>query len=104
MNQVKIYDTTLRDGSQGEGISYSVMDKVRIAQELDMLGVHFIEGGWPGSNPKDMDFFLRMSKVKLVNSRLAAFSMTRRLNMKAKEDPNIKSLVKSQADVITIVG
>ncbi|MDD5665476.1 MAG: citramalate synthase, partial [Candidatus Omnitrophica bacterium] len=72
MNQVKIYDTTLRDGSQGEGISYSVTDKVRIAQELDMLGVHFIEGGWPGSNPKDMEFFLRMSKVKLVNSKLAA--------------------------------
>lgn len=104
MNQVKIYDTTLRDGSQGEGISYSVTDKVRIAQELDMLGVHFIEGGWPGSNPKDMEFFLRMSKVKLVNSKLAAFSMTRRLNMKAKEDPNIKALVKSQAEVITIVG
>ncbi|MDD5665384.1 MAG: citramalate synthase, partial [Candidatus Omnitrophica bacterium] len=74
------------------------------AQELDMLGVHFIEGGWPGSNPKDMEFFLRMSKVKLVNSKLAAFSMTRRLNMKAKEDPNIKALVKSQAEVITIVG
>lgn len=104
MNQVKIYDTTLRDGSQGEGISYSVTDKVRIARELDMLGIHFIEGGWPGSNPKDMEFFLRMSKVKLDNAKLAAFSMTRRLHMKAKEDPNIKALVKSQASIITIVG
>jgi 2-isopropylmalate synthase len=57
MSQVKLYDTTLRDGAQGEGISYSVMDKVRIAQELDNLGIHYIEGGWPGSNPKDMEFY-----------------------------------------------
>jgi len=104
MPKVKIYDTTLRDGAQGEGISYSVMDKVSIAKELDMLGVHYIEGGWPGSNPKDMEFYLKMSKVRLKNSKLAAFSMTRRLNSKASDDPNIKSLVKSQAKIITIVG
>ena len=59
MSKVKLYDTTLRDGAQGEGISYSVMDKIRIAQELDKLGIHYIEGGWPGSNPKDMEFYLK---------------------------------------------
>ncbi len=104
MRQIKLYDTTLRDGSQGEGISYSVMDKIRIAKELDMLGIHYIEGGWPGSNPKDMEFFLKMRETHLNNSQLAAFSMTRRLNTKAKEDPNIKSLIKSGAKIITIVG
>jgi 2-isopropylmalate synthase len=104
MKEIKIYDTTLRDGSQGEGISFSVMDKIRIAKELDMLGVHYIEGGWPGSNPKDMEFFLKMAKIQLKSSQLTAFSMTRRLNTKAEEDPNIKSLVKSGAKIITIVG
>lgn len=104
MPEVKIYDTTLRDGAQGEGISYSVTDKVRIAQELDMLGVHFIEGGWPGSNPKDMEFFNRMSKTRLNCSKLVAFSMTRRPGIKASEDSNIKALVKSGAKIIAIVG
>ncbi|MDO8662620.1 MAG: citramalate synthase [Candidatus Omnitrophota bacterium] len=104
MLKVKIYDTTLRDGAQGEGISYSVMDKISIAKELDLLGIQYIEGGWPGSNPKDMEFFLKMSKVSLQNSGLCAFSMTRRLNTKAEDDPNIKSLLKSQVKIITIVG
>ena len=104
MPKVKLYDTTLRDGAQGEGISYSVMDKVSIAKELDLLGVQYIEGGWPGSNPKDMEFYLKMSKLRLKNSQLTAFSMTRRLNTKASLDPNIRSLVKSQAKIITIVG
>ena len=104
MSEIKLYDTTLRDGSQGEGISYSVVDKVRIAQELDNLGIHYIEGGWPGSNPKDMAFFLRMSKKPLKNSQLVAFSMTRRPNSSAADDPNIKALIKSQVKVIAIVG
>jgi len=104
MLKVKLYDTTLRDGAQGEGISYSVMDKVSIAKELDMLGIQYIEGGWPGANPKDMEFYLKMSKLKLKNSQLTAFSMTRRLNTKARLDPNIKSLIKSQVKIITIVG
>lgn len=104
MREVKLYDTTLRDGAQGEGISYSVMDKIRIAEELDMLGIHYIEGGWPGSNPKDMEFFLAMSKRRLKNSVLVAFSMTRRPNIKAAEDANLKALIKSQAPIITIVG
>ncbi len=104
MYKVWLYDTTLRDGSQGEGISYSVSDKVRIAQELDKLGVHFIEGGWPGSNPKDMEFFVKMAKKRLHNSKLAAFSMTRRPNIKASQDNNIEDLVRSGAEIITIVG
>ncbi|MFA5411211.1 MAG: citramalate synthase [Candidatus Omnitrophota bacterium] len=104
MSEVKLYDTTLRDGAQGEGISYSVMDKIRICQELDKLGIHYIEGGWPGSNPKDMEFFLKMSKKRLKNSQLTAFSMTRRPHTRAEEDANLKALVKSQAKVITIVG
>jgi 2-isopropylmalate synthase len=104
MPEIKLYDTTLRDGSQGEGISYSVMDKVRIAQELDSLGVHYIEGGWPGSNPKDMEFYLKMSKQPLKNSQLVAFSMTRRPGTLAAADANIKALIKSQVKVITIVG
>jgi 2-isopropylmalate synthase len=104
MKNVKLYDTTLRDGSQAEGVSYSVMDKIRIAEELDKVGIHFIEGGWPGSNPKDREFFLKISRSKLKNSQIAAFSMTRRPNISASEDSNLKALLKSNAQVITIVG
>lgn len=104
MPKMKLYDTTLRDGSQGEGISYSVMDKIRIAQELDMLGVHYIEGGWPGSNPKDMEFFLKMAKTRLKTSQLVAFGSTRKANSKASEDSNLKSILKSQTKVVTIFG
>jgi len=104
MPKVFIYDTTLRDGSQGEGISYSVTDKIRIAQELDKLGIDYVEGGWPGSNPKDMEFFKKMSKLRLKYSTLVAFSMTRRQNLPASQDNNIKALVRSGAKIITIVG
>ena len=104
MEKVKLYDTTLRDGSQAEGISYSVMDKIRIAEELDKIGIHFIEGGWPGSNPKDREFFLKISKSRLKNSKIAAFSMTRRPGISATLDTNLKALLKSNAQVITIVG
>ncbi len=104
MRTVKIYDTTLRDGSQAEGISYSVMDKVRLAEELDKVGIHFIEGGWPGSNPKDREFFEKISRTKLKNSKIAAFSMTRRPNITADQDSNLLALLKSKAQVITIVG
>ncbi|MDD5120326.1 MAG: citramalate synthase [Candidatus Omnitrophica bacterium] len=104
MVKVKLYDTTLRDGSQAEGISYSVMDKVRIAEALDEFGIHYIEGGWPGSNPKDREFFEKVSKIRLKNSQIAAFSMTRRPNIPAAKDSNIAALLKSNAQVITIVG
>ncbi len=104
MPKVTLYDTTLRDGAQGEGISYSVADKIRIAEELDRLGVHFIEGGWPGSNPKDMEFFRKMSDKRLTTSALTAFSMTRRPGVKASGDANLKALVKSGVKFVTIVG
>ncbi|HLD83139.1 MAG TPA: citramalate synthase [Candidatus Omnitrophota bacterium] len=104
MSKVKLYDTTLRDGAQGEGISYSVLDKLRIAQELDRLGIHYIEGGWPGSNPKDMEFYLKMAKARLKNAQLAAFGSTRRPQTKASEDHNLKALLKSQAKIATIFG
>ena len=75
--QVEIYDTTLRDGSQGEGINFSVADKLRIAEKLDAFGVHYIEGGWPGSNPKDIEFFAEAKKRKFKNAKLASFGSTR---------------------------
>ncbi|KPK96450.1 MAG: transferase, partial [Omnitrophica WOR_2 bacterium SM23_72] len=104
MTEIKLYDTTLRDGSQGEGISYSVMDKILIARELDKLGIHYIEGGWPGSNPKDMEFYLKMSKARLKTSRLVAFGSTRKAHSKAAQDSNLKALLKSKAKVVTIFG
>ena len=76
--EVEIYDTTLRDGSQGEGVNFSAADKLRIAEKLDAFGIHYIEGGWPGSNPKDMEFFAQAKRRKFKNAKLAAFSMTRR--------------------------
>src|SRR5688572_13630622 len=93
---VKIYDTTLRDGTQGEGINFSMEDKVRIAQRLDDLGVHYIEGGWPGSNPKDVRFFQQMTEVKLKTAKLAAFGSTRRPNTKAADDANLKRLLEAK--------
>ena len=102
MAKIKLYDTTLRDGAQGEGISYSVMDKILIARELDNLGIHYIEGGWPGSNPKDMEFYLKMVKSRLKNSQLVAFGSTRRPHTKITQDTNLKAIIKSQAKVVTI--
>jgi len=101
---IKIYDTTLRDGTQGEGIAFSMEDKVRLASRLDALGIHYIEGGWPGSNPKDLRFFRRMQDVTLKHARLAAFSMTRRAGGTADADPNMQALLDAGAPVATIVG
>ncbi|MFC1593770.1 citramalate synthase [Candidatus Omnitrophota bacterium] len=101
---VTLYDTTLRDGAQTEGISYSVHDKIRITQKLDQLGIHFIEGGWPGSNPKDMKFFSEMKKIKLKNAKLVAFGSTCRTDVIAKKDKNLQSLVASGVNVVTIFG
>ena len=84
---IKLFDTTLRDGGQAEGISYSPHDKIRIAQELDRLGVNYIEGGWPGSNPKDNQFFAEARKLKFKTARLVAFGATRRKGLHASEDP-----------------
>jgi len=104
MRKVLLYDTTLRDGSQSEGISYSVTDKVRIAKELDILGIHYIEGGWPGSNPKDMEFFLKMAKSPLRNAELVAFGSTRKAKVAASQDKNLKAIIKSRAKIVTIFG
>jgi 2-isopropylmalate synthase len=101
---VSLYDTTLRDGTQGEGVAFSMEDKVRIATRLDAIGIHYIEGGWPGSNPKDMRFFRRMQDVPLKHARLAAFGMTRRPGVVVSEDANIRALLEAGAPVATIVG
>src|SRR6476620_3523243 len=89
---VTIYDCTLRDGAQGEGISFSLQDKLRIARKLDEIGVHYIEGGWPGSNPKDEAFFAEARHLKLKRARLAAFSSTGRKGVPAAEDTNLHTL------------
>ena len=101
---IKIYDTTLRDGTQGEGVSFSGEDKVRLASRLDALGIHYIEGGWPGSNPKDLRFFRRMQDVTLKHAKLAAFSMTRRAGGRADNDANMRALIDAGAPLATIVG
>jgi 2-isopropylmalate synthase len=102
--EVEIYDTTLRDGSQGEGINFSVADKLRIAERLDAFGVHYIEGGWPGSNPKDIEFFTEAKKKKFKNAKLAAFGSTRRKGVKAEEDEQVKLLIDAATPVVTIYG
>src|SRR3954454_12599896 len=102
--EVEIYDTTLRDGSQGEGINFSVMDKLRIAEKLDSFGVHYIEGGWPGSNPKDIEFFEQAKAKKFKNARLAAFGSTRRKGVKVEADEQVRLLLEAATPVVTIYG
>ena len=102
--QVKLYDTTLRDGAQSEHISFSVEDKLRIAAKLDELGIHYIEGGWPGSNPKDVEFFKNAKKLELNTARLVAFGSTRRAKVKAAKDVNLRALVDSGVGTVTIFG
>ena len=104
MRKVIIYDTTLRDGAQTEGISYSVNDKMLIAKKLDELGVDFLEGGWPGSNPKDLEFFKSIKKIRFKNSKVVAFGSTRRKDIAASKDPILKALVTSGVKYITIFG
>lgn len=104
MKKIVIYDTTLRDGTQGEGISLSVQDKINIAKRLDSLGVDFIEGGWPGSNPKDMDFFKEVKDMSFAHSKIVAFGSTRRANIEAKDDVNLNAFVASGVKFVTIFG
>lgn len=101
---ILLYDTTLRDGAQQEGLSFSIEDKIRIATKLDELGIHFIEGGWPGSNPKDTAFFRRMKDFSLTRSTLVAFGSTRRAHTEPQHDPNLRALLRTGTEVITIVG
>jgi len=101
---IDIYDTTLRDGSQGQGVSFSVADKLRIADRLDAFGVHYIEGGWPGSNPKDIEFFLEAKRRRFTRAKLAAFGSTRRKDIRAAADEQVRLLVDAETPVITIFG
>ncbi|HWB52967.1 MAG TPA: citramalate synthase [Tepidisphaeraceae bacterium] len=102
--RIEIYDTTLRDGTQGEGFNLSLQDKLQIAQKLDDLGVDYIEGGFPLSNPKDEAFFRGVREIKLQNAKVAAFGMTRRRGVKAEDDPGMKALLEAQTPVVTLVG
>jgi 2-isopropylmalate synthase len=101
---VYLYDTTLRDGAQGEGINFSVANKLQIAQRLDAFGVHYLEGGWPGSNEKDIEFFARARKLPLKHLKLAAFGSTRRPNLNVEKDPQVQLLLDAQTPVVTIFG
>ena len=103
-HRIEIYDTTLRDGTQGEAINFSVADKLRIAEALDELGIDFIEGGWPGSNPRDVAFFAEVRQLHLNHARIAAFGATRRHNLSCDEDPNIQALIAAETPVVTIFG
>ena len=104
MTEVMLYDTTLRDGTQREGISLSVDDKLKIALKLDELGIHYIEGGWPGSNPKDVEFFRRAASLPFQNARVTAFGSTRRKNIAPDEDENLRALLDAETPVVTLVG
>lgn len=101
---VYIYDTTLRDGEQSEGISYSLKDKIKIAQRLDEFGIDYIEGGWPGSNPKAVAFFEEMKGIKLKKAKLSAFGSTRLAKNKAENDPNLLALIEAKTPVVAIFG
>lgn len=102
--KIYLYDTTLRDGAQTEGISFSLEDKLNITQKLDELGVDYVEGGWPGSNPKDILYFQKVKKLKLKKIKVAAFGSTRHAAHKVEKDPNIKALLEAGTPVVTIFG
>ena len=104
MSRIQLYDTTLRDGSQGEGVNFSLQDKLMIAQRLDSLGFDYIEGGYPLSNPKDEEFFQRIADMDLKHARVSAFGMTRRKGVAAEDDIGMQALIRSKAPAVTIVG
>ena len=104
MENVKLYDTTLRDGMQGEGISFSLEDKLSIAKCLDELGLDYIEGGFPASNPKEMQFFVEAAGLNLKNSKIAAFGSTRRANTKVSNDVSLNSILACKTPAATLVG
>src|SRR5438067_12862066 len=104
MTRILVYDTTLRDGSQGEGANFSLQDKLAITRRLDELGIDFIEGGYPLSNPKDFEYFQEVRKLSLRHARVAAFGMTRRKNVAPAEDTCLEALLAAQTPIVTIVG
>src|SRR3989442_63735 len=102
--RIEIYDTTLRDGTQGEGFNLSLQDKLMIAHKLDELGVDYIEGGFPLSNPKDEAFFREIRDARLKSAKIAAFGMTRRRGVRAENDPGMIALLEAHTPVVTLVG
>src|SRR6476659_9507227 len=104
MSRVFVYDTTLRDGSQGEGVNFSLQDKLLITRKLDELGVDFIEGGYPLSNPKDFEYFREVRTLPLKHARVVAFGMPRRKNARPADDPGLAALLDAATPVVTIVG
>ena len=104
MGDIYLYDTTLRDGAQREGISLSVDDKIKIAHRLDEFGMHYIEGGWPGSNPKDAEFFQRLQGMDFKHAKIAAFGSTLKKNKRPEDDANIQMLLAAHTPVVTLVG
>lgn len=102
--KIEIYDTTLRDGTQGEGVSFTVAAKIRVAEKLDQFGIDYIEGGWPGSNPRDMAFFEAAKKLRLKHAKLAAFGSTCRAKLPAEKDPQLHLLLEAETPVVTIFG
>ncbi|VAW31135.1 (R)-citramalate synthase [hydrothermal vent metagenome] len=104
MTKIFLYDTTLRDGTQREGISLSVDDKLKITQKLDEFGIDYIEGGWPGSNPKDAEYFRRVGSLNLKHAKVAAFGSTRRKGIRPEDDANLRLLIEANTPVITLVG
>lgn len=103
-SQIEIFDTTLRDGTQGESVTLTAEDKVRIAQRLDRFGIHIIEGGWPGSNPKDQEFFLRARDIEWQHARICAFGSTRRTGLIPEADPNLTAMLAAQTPVVSLFG
>src|SRR5438045_5922569 len=101
---LRLYDTTLRDGTQREGLSLSVDDKLKIARRLDELGINYLEGGWPGSNPKDAEFFRRIRQEGPGQAKIAAFGMTGRATGRWEGDPNLTALLEAETPVVTLVG
>ena len=104
MRSIQIYDTTLRDGTQGEGVSLSLQDKLQITRRLDEIGIDYIEGGYPLSNEKDVEYFRRVQQMSLRHAKVVAFGMTRRRGMAAAEDPGMQALVQAESPVCTVVG
>ena len=101
---IQLYDTTLRDGTEREGMALSVEDKIKLVPELDLLGIHYVEGGWPGSNPKDAEFFRRAREERWQQTTIAAFGSTRRAGVRVEDDANIRALLESGTEVVTLVG
>ncbi len=104
MKQIRLYDATLREGNQTEDISFSVEDKLRITQQLDELGMHYIEGGWPGSNPKDLQYFKEVKNCRLKNAVVTAFGSTAKPGSAVEKDKNLNDLINARTEAVTIFG